>query len=449
MKISHYFIFVFSLALIFSFVSCTDDQYSLGSDLVQLDAHLKFIDTCTVVTSTVMADSIQTSAKGVALVGRYRDKYLGLTSAYSYITFGATTQKTLSETAVFDSITLTLRTNSAYYGDTTQPFDFTIHALTKNVVLNNDGVQYNIHSVPYAQTPLATVHFRRKPITNKTYEIKLANSLGQDFFNKLKVEDPIMDEDNFNAYFHGFAFVPSSSENASIAGFNVSDTSSVFMHVYYHHTDDIKDTSSFVFSVGSDSEKSGTPLLQFNHYEYDWTNNLFKLLLENNKEISSDKTNNLLYVSNIHGLMVKIRYPYLSQLNYLSKYVEINSAKLILKPINGSYKDETPLPTSLNLYKIDVTNTSQGTVNESSSSTTAQTGSLKTDYVFGINTNYSFDISTYLSSEIYAFGVYAKHLELIIPTSSSLQTLVLGDSKHAVSPMKTNLYYLMYDSSSK
>lgn len=447
MKIHHCFFCLIILLCVNSFTSCTDEKYSLGSDLVDPSAHLTLIDTCTMEMETIMADSIQTSAKDIALVGRYRDKYFGLTSAYSYMTFATCESPSLADNSAFDSITITLHTSSAYYGDTMQSMDFSIHQLKKNVTLGESGTLFNINSVEYENTPLASLHFKRKPISSKTYEFRLADKLGQDFFNKLKTNDEVMEEDNFDAYFHGLAFVPSSKENAAIVGFMANDTA-IHINLYYHYTDQVKETGVFTFSIGGDGEKTNNPLLQFNEIQYDWSFKLFADLRKNKMELPSSLSNNMVYVSNLHGLAVRIKYPYLNELGYVTKYGEITNSNLILTPINDSYNAKTLLPSTLNIYTLDYTNATLSSINEGTT-TTLQTGNLQTDYTYGENTNYTFNINTYLKSQIYNTGVYRENIEIINPSTTEYRTVVFGDSRHSTSAMKTKLYYLMYDGSSK
>ena len=447
MKISHILIFSLFAVLLFAAVSCTDEEYSLGSELVSPDAHLTLIDTCTIEMETIMADSFQTSAKSVALVGRYRNSDFGLTSAYSYMTFATSSASALTEAAVFDSITLTLHTSTVYYGDTMQSFDFTIHQLKNTVELDADGIQYNKNTVAYNETPIATAHFRHKPVSSEKYEIRLANSIGQDFFDKIQTSDPLMDESKFTGYFHGLAFVPSAKENGSIAGFTVSDTA-VHINVYYHYVDDVKSYGAYTFYLDNDADKSSSPIRQFNHFEYDWSNKLLATLKSNSMKASSSKTNNQVYISTLHGMTAQIKFPYITELNHISKYSEITVSNLVLKPVSGTYTDQTPLPPSLYIYTLDVADQVLSALKEGTTST-LQTGSLATDYVFGINTTYTFTTTSYLTAEIARFGVNAEHLEIQIPSTSDLQTLVLGDARHSKNAIKSNLYLLKYDASTK
>ena len=86
-----------------------------------------FIDTLSVVSSTVVVDSLDTSSSGRILIGSYEDEYFGQISSQSYMQFGlqlsdetgAVESWSVEDDAVFDRVELVLYYDNYYYGDTT------------------------------------------------------------------------------------------------------------------------------------------------------------------------------------------------------------------------------------------------------------------------------------------------------------------------------------------
>ena len=63
------------LMLCLGLFSCYDENGTYGSDLVDSAFRNVRIDTSTVVVTSVLIDSLETSGKNVALVGRYKHHY--------------------------------------------------------------------------------------------------------------------------------------------------------------------------------------------------------------------------------------------------------------------------------------------------------------------------------------------------------------------------------------
>ena len=66
------------LMLCLGLFSCYDENGTYGSDLVDSAFRNVRIDTSTVVVTSVLIDSLETSGKNVALVGRYKHSLWGV-----------------------------------------------------------------------------------------------------------------------------------------------------------------------------------------------------------------------------------------------------------------------------------------------------------------------------------------------------------------------------------
>ncbi|HEX7869977.1 MAG TPA: DUF4270 family protein, partial [Chryseobacterium sp.] len=91
------------------------------------------IDTLTVEMSTINFDSLVTSNKSRVLVGNYDDPLFGKVKSNSYFQLASDSYSLISSTDteaanyVFDSISMILKYDNYYYGDTTKVQTFDIH----------------------------------------------------------------------------------------------------------------------------------------------------------------------------------------------------------------------------------------------------------------------------------------------------------------------------------
>lgn len=108
------------LMLCLGLFSCYDENGTYGSDLVDSAFRNVRIDTCTVVVTSVLIDSLETSGKNVALVGRYKHSLWGVVSSHSFIAYERPSYGTdPDETVVLDSLVLSLAFDGRFVGDTT------------------------------------------------------------------------------------------------------------------------------------------------------------------------------------------------------------------------------------------------------------------------------------------------------------------------------------------
>jgi len=108
-------------------------------------------------------------------------------------------------------------------------------------------------------------------------------------------------------------------------------------------------------------------------------------------------TDSSVYLQGGTGLMIKIRFPYLSNLLQLPDYVGILRAQLIFQPKLGTYTPELTLPPQVILSQSGPANTVGGAL---TSNGATETGNLNIDYIYGQNTFYSYDVTSYIKQII-------------------------------------------------
>lgn len=420
--------FIKIVFFIFLFTSCIKDDFSLGSQYLNSNIRIVITDTCKFNLSTVQVDSFVTSGLGVAWVGRINDKYFGNISASGYFSFSLPSFN-IYETAKFDSLTLVIKNNSDYYGDTTNYHKIDVYRLTEQIALNSDGYLYSNSIVPLEQAPIAEFNFKPRPKLGWKFETRLPDSMGIHFFNSfVNKTDSVSTLNDFKSYFKGIALVPGNSENSLINSFLVSD-STVTLQLHYHYNIFGK-TDNIVSILAS-------PSLQFNHIDQDKNGTPIKNLQHNNSQLNSVYTENMSFIQGITGISSVLELPYLGNIQMLGQAVSVNAAVLNIMPISGSYGNTSPLPDSLSMSIIDAYNNliSAYKLNLNKNVT-----------INGINPLYSADITSIMRNQLGVINSKKLFVKLgyINNKKFALKRLVFGNGQNLNDQAKIELKLMIY-----
>lgn len=428
-------VFLFSFIFLL-FVGCQKTTIQYGQEYVDNGlTNIILVDSISPVVSTIYKDSVITSQSGTVLVGNYTDPYLGKLTAYSYLQLGLPTLTDLLNNAQYDSLTLLMKCNGTYYGDTTLPFTVSVKQLSQELKLaEGQNYFYNASTWPVNGSSLGTRTFQLRPLAGDSANIKLDDTKGLELFNMIKTKSGIL-KDNalFTDYLKGLQIA--SGSNGNVYGFK----DSVVMRLYYHQTDISRDSKYFDFSF------SNRPL-QFNHITADRTGTPLAALNTQNNELVSTASGNTGYLQSATGLYLKISFPTIRKLLERSDYIKIIRADLIVKPLINSYNGFYPLPPVLSAFATDGAN-EPGTALSTASggSAVTETGNLSIDYVYGTNTTYTYDVTSYLQQEITNAAINKDGLLMLPPSTnrfSSLNRTVIGDAQNAKNKLQLNVYYI-------
>ena len=425
-------------------VSCGTDtdtgEFVVGSDYLAVNNKVILIDTLTVEMSTINFDSLVTSNKSRILVGNYDDPLFGKVKSNSYFQLASDSYSLISTTDteaanyVFDSISMILKYDNYYYGDTTKVQTFDIHRLTQKVKPNTDDDSfYNNSVLSYSSESLGTISYKPRPLEKDSINIKMDAAFGEALFQKLKTRE-ITDFTSFSEYLKGLVLVPTTTNSSSVIGFNLSSKVRLYYSKYQGDAEDsfIKD-----FTV-LDAAK------QFNAISLDKSGTLIQNLPASNSNLSSLLTNNQGYIQSGTGVACRIDFPNIKQLKYISDNGAIVDAELILKPVNNSYSDNYPLSDSLQVYVADKLNRISGTLNTSAGKPLYATLNKKSDE-FNENVLYSLSVGNFLQKEMLKQSDSRSSLVFTLPTiSKAVNRLVLGDQKHLNNKIQLKIYYISY-----
>lgn len=428
-------------------LSCGTDtdagEFVVGSDYLAVNNKVILIDTVTVDMSTINFDSLVTSSQSRILVGNYDDPIFGKVksnsyfhlsgSAYSLISIGSDTEAT---NFVFDSISMILKYDNYYYGDTTKVQTFDIHRLTQKVKPNTDDDSfYNNSTLAYSDESLGSISYKPRPLEKDSIIIKMSSAFGSELFQKIKKRE-ITGSDSFTEYLKGLVLVPATSNSSSVIGFNVS-TSKVRLYYSKYQADTEDESYNIDFSI-SDAAK------QFNSIALDKTGTLIQNLPISSKTLSSSLTNRQGFIQSGTGVACRIDFPNIKQLKYIADNGAIVNAELLVKPVNNTYSQQFVLGDSLKVYVGDNLNRISGSLLNSAGTAVYGILNKKSDE-FNENVAYSIPIGNFLQKEMLKKSDSRSNLILTLPgISKSVNRLVLGDQKHANNKIQLKIYYISY-----
>jgi predicted transcriptional regulator len=443
-KIMHKYILMLVFAL--TIISCGTDtdagDFVVGSDYLAINNKVILIDTVTVEMSTINFDSLVTSSQSRILIGNYDDPLFGKIKSNSYFelaTSNYTLQSTGSDTEsvnyVFDSISMILKYNNYYYGDTTKVQTFDIHRITQKVKPNIDDKSfYNNSALSYSNESLGTISYKPRPIEKDSINIKMDPVFGEDLFLKIKNRE-ITGLTNLTEYLKGLVLVPSTSNSSSVIGFNT--TTSVVRMYYSKYQSEVEKSFYIDFNI-QDITK------QFNSISSDKTGTLIQNLPVSTNKLSSSLTNRQGFIQSGAGVACRIDFPNIKQLKYISEKGAIVDAQLILKPVNNSYSEQYPLEDSLHVYVADNLNRISGTLTNSAGSLVYGLLNKKSDE-FNENIGYTVSVGGFLQKEMWKQSDSKSSLILTLPgISKSVNRIVLGDQKHLDNKIQLKVYYISY-----
>lgn len=438
--------FILMLLFAMTVLSCGTDsdagEFVVGSDYLALNNKVVLIDTVTVDMSTINFDSLVTSNQSRILIGNYEDPIYGKVKSNSYfqlasdsyalINSGSDTETT---NYVFDSISMILKYDNYYYGDTTKVQTFDIHRLIQKVKPNTDDNNfYNNSALSYSDESLGTISYKPRPLEKDSVNIKMSSTFGAALFQKLKKRE-ITDFDSFNEYLKGLVLVPSTSNSASVIGFHVT-TSKV--RLYYSKYQADQETSFIIDFTIQDATK------QFNAVSLDRTGTIIENLPVSSSKLSSLLTSHQGFIQSGTGVACKIDFPNIKQLKYLSDKGAIVDAQLLLKPVNNTYSEKYPLADSLKIYVADNLNRISGSLVNSAGTSVFGILNKKSDE-FNENIGYLVPIGNFLQKEMLKPSDSKSSLILTLPgISKTVNRIVLGDQKHLNNKIQLKIYYISY-----
>ncbi|MEJ5053276.1 DUF4270 family protein [Sphingobacterium sp. MYb382] len=414
---------------------------------------VSFIDSFTVNTSTVQLDNLPSAGTGSIIVGRAEVPNIGTLSSTSYFPIGFTSfENNIPQTAVFDSLSLVLRTQRAkyYYGDTTSTQKINVHRLTQTLE-NQDllsGIQnknipiyitgpniFTKQKFDYAASPIGSVTFAPRVRALDSLNIRLSNSIGQEIFDMIRANDiKVASNDNFQEYFKGLAIVPDAGNTTTLA-FN--DTIQFKINYSYTGTDGFKKTEAKILSI---TQKH----LQFNNVEYDRKGTAFADLSVSKNEIKTTATAGVTLMQAGTGVVAKMSFPSLKEF-LMDENLSVNKAELVIETSTPSTNTMYPIPGALMLFVADHDNIPISFISSPYGTGIQQAGFIPGNQT-GKNGTYTFNLINYLKSLKSTSSFDDKSLFLSVPSPglfSTFNTTFIA-TENAKPKIKLNILYTKF-----
>lgn len=400
-----------------------------------------YVDTFSVMTSTVQLDSMLTNNTQTILLGQYRDQALGDVSASSYFQLGGSFKPDIR--SLFDSVSLIMHYNHSYNGDTTKPVTINMYQLSEQmnvrVIPSVNIGEIKVPAVPFGgvsgfynntkfqhyPTPIFSTTIKFQPNTDSLY-IKLPHSFGANWFRLAQMDsfNLFTDVNKFLTYYFYGAHLNVDPTNACVVGFK---TTNMKIRLYYRQLNgDYYVPTHFDFRIVN-------PGFQFNHIDYDRSGTAFASA-QKLSAISTSLTGNTGYVQSGTGLVTRLDFPSLKGFFSLNSGIVLSAVQLDIYPVQGSYARDFSPPKDLALYTTDGSNLPLAAG--------AGAARLNLDLEYG-NTFYSFNMFNYMFSQLRANTNFVTPL-ILAPAASqgaSLQRMYFGDRFKIGNKIKLRIYY--------
>ncbi len=331
-----------------------DDPQQIGTEVFGEEIGVRYTDTLSVNSATVLLDSLQTSANALVYVGNMKHPELGEISAKTFFQItNADTLKidTLGTKAYKSSVvevadSLVLRLLYRYVaGDTNVAQTFKVYRVKSSESRSISTIYNNTSDLPaYEPTPIGTVSLKNlRPIRNPyattdtgkyaILRIPLTAALKEEIFSyRNKASASAVVYDKFKDVVKGMVLVSESPSNAAIVGFSTYTSD---MMLYYHYT--YKYPKSGVDTTVTTKDSLAFYMLyspelnaRYTQFTAKRTGAIAKLTTPGQK-VTAVEAGYKVYLDAAGGLAIKVNFPSLLKLKEQHN-VAINKAELIFEP---------------------------------------------------------------------------------------------------------------------
>lgn len=322
----------------------------VGQDFTNSNVRVISIDTFAVELSTYKIDSIVTSSSNRILIGQYSDEIFGITKAESYMEL-IPSNYSIPNDAKLDSIALILNYDGYFYSDTLKTSSISVHLL-KDEVRPEDDEFYNTSTIPYEEIPVASIQYQPEPQREDSLYISIPNTVGQLIFDKIQ-DEVINDREEFRNDFKGFALLPGMSDDSSVIGFT-TDNTETYLRFFYTLEDSEFEDDEQTFDLSINSVESFPTY--YNNIQSNAQGTYLEALTDQEIDLSSNAANNRSYIQAGVGIITKIDFPSIKNVQEIPGTGTILDAILRIKPPPQTYNDLLPIRDSLFVNYADQNN---------------------------------------------------------------------------------------------
>lgn len=402
--------------------SCKDpDETGLNILPSSDQLNMVYSDTSTIITTTVLEDSLQTDELSSQLIGSMNHPVFGISTASVYaqaVLTGGT--PSFGTAPVADSIVLAL-VYSGYYGDTNQTQVINVSRLTEDMHI--DSSYFSNRTFTTDATLLGTTSFLPAPNTRVVVDsdtiipqvrIRLDQSLA-DSIIALNGQSTLASNDSWLTYFKGLnisAAPMTVAGRGAICSFNFFSSALI---LYFH---DGTTSKKYAFSLAN---------ARLNHFDHDYTGTSVA------QALNTGTTDSLSYIQGICGVKTKISFPFLKHFKD-SGSILVNRAELKViaqDPTIPFYG----VPNKLLLVSKNAAGENIFPIDYYESS-----GYFGGDY-YSTDKEYTFNIARQIQGYLDDRYVSADFFIVVSGSGVTPNQLVLGSSTSTSQRLKLTLYY--------
>lgn len=347
--------FLLALCLVFT-TACNKDS-DIGLDVVPQEdlIGLYTTDTMTLVTYTVVEDSLRTDESPTVVLGHCVDDEFGTSTCGVYSQFSIPNNLSgidfldpcPSGGIVLDSCILMLAYKYDYYGDTSVQQTFSVFQMTD--MIYKDSNYFSNQNRNYYPSAIGSLTFSPQPRTSVNAEGAMQAAhiripIDMNWANQVFSQSGGTNLDgntNWLQYMNGLYITPTGG-GKSLMYFSMQDTLTGLR--FYYHTS-CNDTTDFTFVVNSSTA-------YYSRYTHDYSSAPGELAAQ---LADTNYPGSVCFVQSNAGLKTRIKFPYLkSWYDNLGYPAAINKAELVIFGIPDlDNPDNFPLNTRMFLTSID------------------------------------------------------------------------------------------------
>lgn len=416
MKIS-----VLYIVCLFAIICCKSNGIiNIGQ---RTEFNIQRIDTIAVDISTVYVDSQAVTQPDRLLVGGYSHPagYLRSTSYFKIEPTNFQSDGRLfyyENSFQYDSLVLVLPNNGYWYGDTTKPFNLSVHYLKVPFYPKTGDKFYTTTTLGFNEDKLASARYLFESGNRQDFRLRMSDSLGQYLFDLNANEDyrisSILD---FQNLFNGLAIVPN-TQNQCVLGFSLPN-----LYIYYHDRNNPENLLTYQFKCPNASSC-------FNSVRTSKLNKGFNSLKYNYETLESKDSDQFACLSTNGEYLIQFKIPTLDGLKERFKNMIISKAYIKIKPKVSTYGNHFYLPSNLRLFESD-NNERFIPINYDYTATIQQINPT-VDLEFADKTFYEFEITEFVERELKEKSYSKKSLVLAAGgnTNERCEYLVVGAAKN-------------------
>lgn len=419
--------------------ACNNEDLTLNSTFVKSLTYAEYVPDAAITLSTFRLDSVQTSGYNTVWIGRHKKPIIGDVCSKSILKLSEPTYNWVAKEK-YDSVTIVLRHNGSYQGDTTRAITVNISPLTQPLRFAEDeSAFYNVRTFSVSDKVIGSYRFRPRPNQHPRLRFRLSDEFGQSLVNFIKNNQNLesgLRTTNFEKFLGGIQI--SSNEDAeNLIAFRAD---SVKIQLHSHLTTSIEEGRQTRTLTLTESEKQ---------YNVVWNENIespYETLTDHYNQVS--ETEGGLHSVMFEGLgyYTRINIPELENIMSINEYAHIVKAELVLYPERDSY-DKHNFPSTFYLSVVGKNNVVESTVVTSSATRVAAV--LHNNELDENDVYYTADITYYVNAAL-ANGEIDKYEGLQLTWNTAMYStdynfMVFNGSGKEKYYSYLKLYYYYYD----